>query len=146
MNFNPKSFMVQKWAIDSSVINPHLNPEIEYYSLQVEESLGAVPIVGTSNKRPEIYLIGISWVCFMTNMANNKTILTYEADDEYIVSDFSYDGYRLLANASHKRLSEEFDKRKAGTGLAETLSPLDISLIDHLYHDTIDLLKQKGAL
>lgn len=140
-----KVFNVTEWFWDTFTINPHLNPEIEKYTIQTDQELGSLPIVGISSIRKEILLIGVSWLYRMKSKSSKKDIFRYKAEDEYLIYKHEKEEIKDVIKASYINLSQEFVKRRGELGIIDDLPPFEQSSVDQFYLDTLALLKKKGV-
>ena len=145
MKLTHKEFNVTEWKLDRNVLNPNINPEIEYFTFPINEIITRQPIVDRV-KKLFFTTITIEWSYEIINKSTSKRVLFYSASDS-ITGDYkSFDNEESEINKnikeSYQRFSERFDLLKIELGIKQSIPSFSQDEYNLLCLSIINLLKR----
>lgn len=112
---------ISDWKVDRNVLNPNINPEIDFFELTINESIGNQPIVDHPQKQTAQFIFfAIRWMYEIENAATKKQILFYDAFIWYssdIETFKNKDELLKTIKDSFQRFSDEYDIKKKDLGV-----------------------------
>lgn len=134
------------WRPNKTVLNPNINPEVEYFAVDTEQYIGFQNIVGKPkhNKLPFAF-ITIKWTFTIESKATHKDLFYYEADDKHTADITNPDNkeqeIKKSIKTSYNRFAIHFESRKNELGLLEEDFPeLSDDILFLVYEDLISRL------
>lgn len=143
MNFTHKRFQVNEWSADKTILNPHLNPEVQYFSFKIKDYTGWQTGVIKPLIQGLPLMAAIKWSYIIRK--DLREIFVYTATDEFFVDidkgEPNSEKIDTTIKESFQRFEKEFNDKKDTLGIKDSLPVLSASVRSQIRQELLLKLK-----